>query len=257
MKVDYRIIVISLFCGVFFWVASAVLDYLYYGDQYSFHDLLIKGIPHYESYLRSAIFAFFMLFGLLMSRAVVKIRQANLTLKESQEKLQAQNELLNRVMESLTHPFYVVDVDDYSIGMANSAAYRNGVSTGHMCYETVHQYSAPCSEIGEFCPIEEVKKTKTPMVFEHVNYDTNGNPRNIEIHVYPIFDNQGNIIQLIEYCIDITERRQTEKSLESERPDKTTPHLLKRRNSYKENRANIRFYKRICNVCTERFQHQS
>jgi PAS domain-containing protein len=192
-----------------------------------------------------------------MSRAVVKIRQANLTLKESQEKLQAQNELLNRVMESLTHPFYVVDVDDYSIGMANSAAYRNGVYTGHTCYETVHQYSAPCSEIGEFCPIEEVKKTKTPMVFEHVNYDTNGNPRNIEIHVYPIFGNQGNIIQLIEYCIDITERRQTEKSLESERPDKTTPHLLKRRNSYKENRANIRFYKRICNVCTERFQHQS
>ena len=36
------------------------------------------------------------------------------------EKSREQNKFLNRVIDSLPHPFFVVDVNDYSILMANS-----------------------------------------------------------------------------------------------------------------------------------------
>ncbi|MCP4753973.1 MAG: response regulator, partial [Proteobacteria bacterium] len=44
----------------------------------------------------------------------------------------------------------------------------------------------------------------------HIDYDKGGNPRNIEIHASPIFDDDGNVIQIIMNAIDITKRRQAE-----------------------------------------------
>ncbi|UCF16453.1 MAG: hypothetical protein JSW59_03150, partial [Phycisphaerales bacterium] len=43
--------------------------------------------------------------------------------------LLGRGEFLETVLESLTHPFYVVDAEDYTIQMANSAA-RLGDLTG-------------------------------------------------------------------------------------------------------------------------------
>jgi hypothetical protein len=34
-----------------------------------------------------------------------------------------------------------------------------------------------------------------------------------EIHAYPIFDQEGNVCQIIEYTLDITNRKKTEKAL--------------------------------------------
>jgi PAS domain S-box-containing protein len=48
---------------------------------------------------------------------------------------------------------------------------------------------------------------------EHIHYDADGNTRNIEVHGYPIFDEKGNVVQMIEYSLDITERKRTEEAL--------------------------------------------
>jgi transcriptional regulator with PAS, ATPase and Fis domain len=42
--------------------------------------------------------------------------------KRMEEELKKQNQFLKTILESLTYPFYVVDVNDYSIRMSNSAA---------------------------------------------------------------------------------------------------------------------------------------
>jgi len=54
-----------------------------------------------------------------------------------------------------------------------------------------------------------------PVIVEHLHYDKEGNPRNIEIHATPVFDGEGNVNEIIEYFLDITERKQAEKEKES------------------------------------------
>jgi len=52
------------------------------------------------------------------------------------------------------------------------------------------------------------------VVVEHLHYDKDNNIRNVEVHGYPILDRQGNFTQMIEYSLDITERKQMEKKLQ-------------------------------------------
>ena len=44
--------------------------------------------------------------------------------------------------------------------------------------------------------------------------DKEGNTSIVEIHAYPLFDERGEIVQIIEYCLDISERRKAEKALQ-------------------------------------------
>ena len=125
----------------------------------------------------------------------------------------AQKQLLENTLESLTHPFYVVDAEDYSIKIANSAARALGESGVSTCHALTHKSPAPCNTTEHTCPMVEVKKTKKPVVLEHVHEDAEGNPRIMEVNGYPIFDEDGNVESMIEYSIDITERKEAEELL--------------------------------------------
>jgi PAS domain S-box-containing protein len=135
--------------------------------------------------------------------------------KLAENKIQMHRDFLERVIESLTHPFYVIDAEDYSIKIANNAA---GIgSTGiKTCYSLTHQRSTPCTGDGHPCPLAEVKRTKNPVVMEHTHYDNQGNIRFHKVHGYPIFDIHGNVVQMIEYNLDITDQVLAEKQLEIE-----------------------------------------
>ncbi|MCG8431700.1 MAG: PAS domain-containing protein, partial [Candidatus Omnitrophica bacterium] len=112
----------------------------------------------------------------------------------------------------LQHPFYVIDADDYTIKLANSAARRFGLSDHSTCYELTHRRSKPC-EGDHFCPLAQVKETKQPVTVEHTHFDEQGRPRIIEVHGYPLMDNHGRVKAMIEYGIDITERRRVDEEI--------------------------------------------
>ena len=134
--------------------------------------------------------------------------------KQAAEKILEQSEFLKRTIESLAHPFYVVDANDYRIIMANSAAAAPGALTdGVTCYSLTHKSDKPCENSEHICPLKEVKKNKKPVLVEHVHHDGNGNERLFEVHGYPVFDKEGNVVQMIEYSLDITERKQAEEEL--------------------------------------------
>ncbi|MFH1883127.1 MAG: DUF3365 domain-containing protein, partial [Planctomycetota bacterium] len=133
--------------------------------------------------------------------------------KKAEEQVRQQNEFLNNVLESLTHPFYVIDANDYTIKIANSALYRGKLPEKTTCYMLTHKRDKPCNGSDDPCPLEEIKKTKRPVVIEHVHYDKDGNTRNVEVHAYPILDDKGNVSEIIEYTLDITERKQAEEKL--------------------------------------------
>jgi signal transduction histidine kinase len=128
--------------------------------------------------------------------------------------LSQQNEFFHHVLESLTHPFYVLDAHDYTIKVANSASRLGTLVAKPTCYALTHKRDAPCDGLEHVCPLQVVKKTKEPVTIEHIHYDKDGNARNFEVHAYPIFDQAGNVVQMIEYSLDITDRKRMEKEIQ-------------------------------------------
>lgn len=126
------------------------------------------------------------------------------------------NKNLENTIESLTQPFYVIDANSYEIIIANKAAKelcQEPEKRPH-CYELTHDLPSPCSAPDHPCPLEIVKNTNEPTVVEHTHHDENGALHYIEYHGYPVFNENGELAQIIEYSIDITERKEYEKQLQ-------------------------------------------
>lgn len=120
---------------------------------------------------------------------------------------------LKTVLDSLPHPFYVIDVNDYSIVMANNTAKRLGMETGTKCYQVTHDKEQPCSCEEHPCPLAILKRTRKSTVVEHVHFDRDGKKHYVEINAHPIFDDNGKLVRMIEYTIDITQRKEVEENL--------------------------------------------
>ncbi|MEJ2738149.1 MAG: PAS domain-containing protein, partial [Anaerolineae bacterium] len=130
--------------------------------------------------------------------------------KQAEEEIQKQNEFLTSVLESLTHPFYVLNAHDYTVEIANSAAHFRSEVGLATCYALTHGRDTPCGADPHPCTLEEIKRTREPLTVEHVHYDAQGQARIVEVHAYPLLDEDGNVARVIEYTLDITERKQTE-----------------------------------------------
>jgi len=125
--------------------------------------------------------------------------------KEAKEEIRRKTEFLNLVLESLPHPFYVIDASDYTVKIANAAAHQGGLSRGITCYTLTHKSDRPCGSENHPCPLDTIRKTKQPVVLEHLHSDKDGNPRHVKVHGYPIFDEHGNVCQIIATAVDVTE----------------------------------------------------
>ena len=127
-----------------------------------------------------------------------------------------QRDFLEGVIESLTHPFYIIDANDYTIKMANKAARMSSEPENQTCFSLTHRRKIPCDGLDHPCPLAEVKRTGRPIVVEHEHYYCDGSIRYHQVHGYPIFDAEGKIIQMIEYNLDITDQRLAEQQLAEE-----------------------------------------
>jgi PAS domain S-box-containing protein len=136
--------------------------------------------------------------------------------------IRRQNEFLRNTLESLDHPFLVVDAKSYDLVMANTRAMEARASGTLACYASVHAGGRSCASAGSPCVLEAVSRTKAPVVFEQSLSAADGQPVEMEIHGYPIFDERGEVAQVIEYALDVTGRKRTERALkESERRYRT------------------------------------
>jgi nitrogen-specific signal transduction histidine kinase/CheY-like chemotaxis protein/HAMP domain-containing protein len=155
-------------------------------------------------------------FNVMTSRLLETITSLNEQIVEriqGEEELLRQNELLNNVMNSLTHPFYVIDAGTYTITMANSASHFGDLTEGRKCYSLTHKRDVPCDGDEHPCTIKEVVKTGNPVVLEHTHFDSACNAGYFNVYGYPIFDGNGNVSKVIEYTIDVTEKKKLEQQL--------------------------------------------
>ncbi len=119
---------------------------------------------------------------------------------------------LRTILESLTFPFYVINVADHSVALANETALAVG-SEKTTCYALTHNRQTPCDSAEHPCPLEVVRRTGEPFSCEHIHFDAQGQPRTVEVHGYPVKDGAGRVVQMIEFTLDITEARQAELAL--------------------------------------------
>jgi PAS domain S-box-containing protein len=127
----------------------------------------------------------------------------------SPEEFRRQRDMLQSIIESLTHPFFVVDVRDFSIMAANSAAYKMTADFEDVrCYAVLQGGHKRCGTKEHPCPVDSVMQTKKPVVVEHLCHDKTGQAKHVEVHAYPVFNESGDVTGVIEYWLDVTERKQ-------------------------------------------------
>ncbi len=137
--------------------------------------------------------------------------------KSMEEKIHQQKDLLRSAIESLPHPFYIIDADDYKIKMANTAASAHNSAEDITCYALTHHRDIPCESTEHPCPLGEVKKTKQPAVMEHIHHDRDGRLKFVEVLGSPVFDTEGNVMQMVVYALDITEKKKFLNNLKFEK----------------------------------------
>lgn len=143
----------------------------------------------------------------IVENRTLQLGELNQSLIVSQKELQGKNSFLNNVINGLSHPFYVIDVNTYKIVMGNKAAGFDLSGPERTCHWLTHGLHEPCGGDEHPCPIKEIQRTGAAVVVEHVHFDKNGNQRNVEVHGYPIYDDNGELTQIIEYIHDITEKK--------------------------------------------------
>lgn len=130
---------------------------------------------------------------------------------EMEEDLRGRNDFIHSIIDSLSHPFMVFDAETHEVALANIAALQGAPVGGRTCYQVSHHRDRPCDGDEHPCPIALVKARKTTVSVEHTHYNGDGEPRIVEIQCYPLFDEAGRVDKVIEYAIDITERREAER----------------------------------------------
>ena len=128
--------------------------------------------------------------------------------KRNEEELKNSNRLLKQVIDSLPYPFFAIDADTFEITLANKALGEENI--GKQCYKVTHNVNRPCNHKDHPCTVTEIVKTKKPAIVEHVHFDNNV-PAIHEVRGFPVFDSENNVVQIIEYSLDITEKKQQEK----------------------------------------------
>jgi len=212
---------IGIGMGFLFWLFETLVHVYFFNPQKeSFFRHFFYPDVH-ETWMRSFVTVLFILFG-FYSQYIVNVR------KKAERELHQQNAFYTKTIEALAYPFYVIDVNTYKIRIANSAACQHTLTEGGKicegkicenvtCYEATHKRQNPCTGFEHGCPLEEVKRTKHPVSIEHIHYDADGGLRNVEVHAYPIFDDEENVTEMIEYSLDVTERKKAEKELKETR----------------------------------------
>lgn len=128
-------------------------------------------------------------------------------------RLARQHRFLSTVVESIGHAFLVIDANDHTVRLANSAARRQAPAGAKTCHGMTCCRDTPCNGSDDTCPLVKVRRTGKSTVVEHHQHGADGSTRVFEVHAYPVFDEDERVVQVIEHCLDITERKQAETAL--------------------------------------------
>lgn len=145
--------------------------------------------------------------------SVIKICRDITDIVIIKQKILKQKNFFKNIINSISQPLYVIDVETYKVVLANTSTSSNLSVKTKSCYALTHNSDKPCWENGVKCPVNIIKRTKSPCIIEHIHVDENNEEFITEVHGFPVFDENDNVIQVIEYNVDITEKKKLEQAL--------------------------------------------
>ena len=141
------------------------------------------------------------------------------------ERQSESQDLLQTVMDRIPDVTLLID-RAYRIVLANRAAWevageRDPVADRLTCHQFSHHSDIPCHGLAEPCPLAWVVSSKRPVTVKHIHYDADGNEALVEVSATPVFDEAGEVVQIMEACRQIVEP-----------PTAGRSHIAKRRRAY-------------------------
>ena len=76
MKINKRVLFISVLLGLLVGLVDTMLDHIYFYKSRSFLDLLVFDIPGHEIYIRFTILLCFIIFGLIAGNNISRLQEA-------------------------------------------------------------------------------------------------------------------------------------------------------------------------------------
>lgn len=104
-------------------------------------------------------------------------------------------------------PMIVLDTD-YNILAANTAYQRQFATPrqqvrGQKCFRVSHQYSVPCDQAGEHCPMKQALGSRAPDRVLHIHHTPRG-PEHVDVELRPILDDAGTVIAYVERLTSVS-----------------------------------------------------
>jgi len=156
-----------------------------------------------------------------LARKNIELHQEMALREQAEDELKAERELRKLrefteiIFNNINDSISVVDATTFKILEVNQAFInRSKLKTkdiiGKYCHDVNH-FDAKCDDT---CPIGETLRTGRHSSAEHIHYDKDGRKIYVEVAVYPIKNDKGEIYKVIHIARDITARKQIEEALQ-------------------------------------------
>lgn len=139
-------------------------------------------------------------------------------LAEQKRQIESQHQYLQTVIDTINDPLLVIN-RRFEVQVINAAGrrmagerYRPGEV--NYCYQLFHNGSAPCSQGGFACPLQEVMATGEQVHLTQRHCLINGRSGVFDVDLMPLRDASGQIDGVVESSHDITERVRYEEELQ-------------------------------------------
>ncbi|MCX8083429.1 MAG: hypothetical protein N3C60_00700 [Calditerrivibrio sp.] len=135
------------------------------------------------------------------------------SLEESVNILKKSRQKMLKLIDGFNLPFFSMDLH-YDINNVNLAAGKFAGETnlprlvGGKCFKMIYNLSDKCP----WCKIDQIRAEKN-CIKQHITIERDGEKYTYEQNMFPIFDQEGNLIEVGEYIHDITEQYQLIDSL--------------------------------------------
>jgi PAS domain S-box-containing protein len=171
------------------------------------------------------LFAFFYVFLGRIEEDLASARRIAADESRSREEAQARHieavrthrDQLQAVIDGIPSPLMVID-RNHRILLSNrvvreSAGGVDPARLGLTCHRVSHHRDTPCDGPDDPCPLKIAVEKKSPAQTLHEHYDSKGRAYSVEVAATPVFDEQGEVCQIVESCYDVTERTRAVKTL--------------------------------------------
>jgi len=131
--------------------------------------------------------------------------------KRAEQESERTQKFIQTIIDGAAETLMVID-REYSIVFANKGIREmtggiDPVAAGLKCYQITQNSRTPCESEEHPCPLKQILATKAPVTCERMHYRSEGDVVPVAINAAPIFDEAGEVVQIIESCRDITDQR--------------------------------------------------